>query len=228
MRLFRNLAKLCLELLFPSNCYRCDLNPGYLCEPCGLSLPIKLEQCCVACGKASLGGFTHPKCQTKYLPERLVTLFDYRTFPIRQLVTQGKYHFIPGIFKRLGELLAMQISLPEGSCVVPVPLHQLKRNWRGFNQAELLAQTVAHRLELTVASNLTRPRFTKPQTGLNKALRQSNLTEVFDFQPIVPEPSLVILIDDVCTTGSTFRSATKSIKKHSINTRVWCLAIAQD
>jgi ComF family protein len=90
--------------------------------------------------------------------------------------------------------------------VVPVPLHA-RRAWsRGFNQAALLAR----HLGPPVAPLLARTRATPPQVSLPAAQRHRNVREAFAFRPraarglvLPPAELVVVLVDDVCTTGAT-------------------------
>jgi ComF family protein len=94
--------------------------------------------------------------------------------------------------------------------VVPVPLHR-RRAWsRGFNQATLLAR----RLGPPVYALLARPRATPPQVSLPAARRHGNVRGAFQWRPRVaarllrrigvpPSRLVVVLVDDVCTTGAT-------------------------
>lgn len=228
MRFLRFLYQSILNIIFPSTCYNCGINDDYLCEPCAVMLKPKTHQQCIVCGKLSMDGFTHPKCQTRYTPERLVTIFGYDSFPVSRLITDGKYRFIPRIFARLGNIMSAHLSLPHTAVVVPIPLHKRRMKWRGFNQAELIAKEIAGLHKLTLRALIKRVKFSSPQNGLDKEKRHSNISGVYECLEVNNTPTLVLLIDDVCTTGSTFLEATKTIKKVHKQTRVWCLAIAQD
>src|SRR5262249_5466032 len=76
---------------------------------------------------------------------------------------------------------------------------------RGFNQALLLARTLARRRGLALAPRaLVRTRATHAQPGLAALARRRNLAGAF----AVPRPADVrgrdvVLVDDVLTTGAT-------------------------
>ena len=107
---------------------------------------------------------------------------------------------------RLAPFFANALVIPPEwriDCVVPVPLHPLKRWLRSYNQSELLAEELCARLKIPLQSSLLRrTRFTKSQTTLNGFERARNVSQAFSALPAVRGKS-VLLIDDVTTTHST-------------------------
>lgn len=88
--------------------------------------------------------------------------------------------------------------------LVPVPLHAARRRERGYNQAEALAKACGAwsgcpvRLDL-----LQRVVATQTQTRLGGKRRGQNLEGVFRARAERVNGLRILLIDDVCTTGST-------------------------
>jgi predicted amidophosphoribosyltransferase len=102
--------------------------------------------------------------------------------------------------------------------VVPVPLHPWRRLRRGFNQARDLAK----HLDGPVVNALWRVRATPPQMALTANARYSNVQGAFVVSPLltcgarlygvrVPllEDRIVVLVDDVRTTGATLDECAK-------------------
>lgn len=109
-------------------------------------------------------------------------------------------------------------SLPfKTVCLIPVPLHLRRLNFRGFNQSLILAQQLAQKWNSPVSDILQRHRYTKPQVELNGPKRLTNVTDAFSMknpaQRLNPEINY-ILIDDVCTTGSTLNECAKVLRRH--------------
>jgi ComF family protein len=98
--------------------------------------------------------------------------------------------------------------------VVPVPLHPRRRRERGFDQAELLAEVVARRLDLPlVRDNLVRVRHTEEQAGKSRAARIRDLDGAFAVRrPEALAGAVVLLIDDVMTTGSTANACARTLR----------------
>jgi ComF family protein len=106
--------------------------------------------------------------------------------------------------------------LADADCVVPVPLHPWRRMTRGFNQAADLA---AH-LQRPLVHALWRTRATVPQTGLPASMRRRNVRRAFSLSPLVSHRvrhavltnRIVVLVDDVKTTGATLEACAGALK----------------
>ncbi len=131
---------------------------------------------------------------------------------LARAITRFKYEGRPDLARPLGDLLWLAIAphAPElrGSLVVPVPLHATRLAERGYNQAALLANRIAGRLDAPVrAVALARTRDTPGQATLGRSNRLSNVTHAFRVRkPGAVAGRAILLIDDVRTTGSTLRS----------------------
>jgi len=90
--------------------------------------------------------------------------------------------------------------------VVPIPIHWSRRCIRGFNQSDLLAESLPNLCSDAVA----RVRRTKPQVRLSREARMHNLADAFRAKPVVDGKS-VLLIDDVLTSGQTARECAKAL-----------------
>lgn len=97
--------------------------------------------------------------------------------------------------------------------IVPVPLHWQRKIWRGFNQAELLADDVAKAIRKPVFLLLTRTKNTAFQSTLPASERKQNLENAFVCTASVKNKK-ILLIDDLYTTGSTALSAARELYKH--------------
>jgi len=88
--------------------------------------------------------------------------------------------------------------------IVPVPLHPLKLNRRGYNQSERFAAGISIALNIPVSHELRRIKNTETQTRKSRLQRWENVKEVFS---LVEDHTLkdkrVLLVDDVMTTGAT-------------------------
>ncbi|MGE4291952.1 MAG: ComF family protein [Desulfovibrio sp.] len=96
--------------------------------------------------------------------------------------------------------------------VIPVPLHEKRLLWRGFNQSLELASAVAARAGAPLApAALRRLRDTRPQSTLSGAERLTNLHGAFEADTALVRGKRALLVDDVCTTGATLRECAKSL-----------------
>jgi predicted amidophosphoribosyltransferase len=93
-----------------------------------------------------------------------------------------------------------------GLVVTWVPTSGRRRRDRGFDQSELLARALARRLGAT-ARGLLRRRPGPAQTGLDRAAREA----AAGYSATARTGGPVLLLDDVCTTGSTLRAASAAL-----------------
>lgn len=117
--------------------------------------------------------------------------------------------------------------------LIPVPLHRHRRWFRGYNQAEILAEEIGKRLHLPVETDvLCRSLDTSPQKQLDDKVRYRNMSSAF----YVPESASyklngkrVVLIDDIYTTGSTLEACAGELKKAGVS-EIYsaCLCIGRD
>ncbi|MDQ0285101.1 ComF family protein [Desulfofundulus luciae] len=135
---------------------------------------------------------------------------------LKEAVLRLKFRRERGLARPLGRLLAAVAReiVPPGTLplVVPVPLSRKRMQARGFNQAEWLARELSLTLGWSLVPALRKVRETPPQTGLSRADRLSNLSGCFAVAPDVLLPGrVVLLVDDVFTTGSTVRECTSTL-----------------
>jgi ComF family protein len=102
--------------------------------------------------------------------------------------------------------------------IVPVPIFPKRQKQRKYNHMELVAIEFAKLSGYNVNFELIkRIKDTKPQYKLNKAQRMINLSDAFEVYPqnLIPDKKILI-IDDICTTGSTFEEMVKAMNNTGI------------
>ena len=70
---------------------------------------------------------------------------------------------------------------------------------------------------------IKRIKSTKPQYKLTRAERMKNLEKAFQVDPSKLLNLPILIIDDICTTGSTFEAMIDELNSHGIN-NITCLA----
>lgn len=176
-----------LDFLFPKKCLGCGKKGKYFCDECVAKTELIERPICPICVKPFPFGQTHHHCQTRYTIDGLTSVFVYEGI-IREGIKQLKYRFYFDLADELGTILlnrnvvnpAQFLDLKK-TVIVPVPLHRWRQDWRGFNQAALLAQILARKLNLPFCGGLlVRTRYTEPQTGLKKEERKRNVERAFE------------------------------------------------
>ncbi len=229
---FITIKEALLDLVFPVKCISCGAEGCYLCAHCGKNLKRNQFQLCPACGSPSPFGFTHASCKTPETLDGLISAVPYKEPLARKLVEFCKYRFISGISSNLGEMMSEEIlnlemlAYLKKFLLVPLPLHSSKKRWRGFNQAELIAGTIAKKLEITMRPDLlVRKKKTKTQAELQDAERVLNVKNAF-YATQNLKGKRIIVVDDVSTTRSTLAEACRALKQAGAE-EVWGLVFAQ-
>jgi len=99
--------------------------------------------------------------------------------------------------------------------IIPTPMHRRDIWRRSFNQAVLIAREVGRELGIDVDEKaVAKLRRTRAQKELDSLSRTRNLKNAFTADSTKLKNKRVLLIDDICTTGSTLRELTSIIMKN--------------
>ncbi len=223
------LVRILLNLLYPLRCPTCrrllpaEGEPG-LCGDCRDRIRFLQPPFCPQCGKtfapaATATGAVCPDCW-KDRPHFSCCLSACRYEGlIRECIHLFKYRGKTALAKPLAELIAScareHLALTGREFVVPVPLHPARQREREFNQAELLALHLARDFGLRFAGdNLIRRRNTVAQSTIGPRERHANVEGAFRLRrPEVFRGAVVILVDDVFTTGATVSECARLLRE---------------
>lgn len=108
--------------------------------------------------------------------------------------------------------------------VVPIPLFKTREKNRKYNHMALVAEEFSKLSGYKTNLELVkRVKDTKPQYKLNRNQRMENLANAFIINKDKLLSGRILLIDDICTTGSTFESIIIELQKNGI-TDIVCFA----
>jgi len=176
-----------------------------LCDTCGDPLP--------AWRLVSLPLARCARCRRLPRPidrARAIGVYDGA---LRSIVHALKYDGRRSLARPLALLMQARgrEALTGADLAVPVPLHPSRRRERGFNQADDLARHVG----LPVMSALRRIRATAAQADLPAARRHGNVKNAFAVhcRARALDGKVVVLIDDVSTTGATLDACARALKE---------------
>jgi len=193
---------------------------GPVCALCWQSILPLTPPLCDRCGdplrtwrRSVAGSEPCPRCRrTRPAIQRARAIGAYDG-ALRAIVHSLKYDGRRSLAVPLGALMRDRGAdvLAGATFAVPVPLHYRRRRTRGFNQAADLAQ----QLRLPVLRALRRSKPTATQASLPAARRHQNVRDVF-----IPtrgaravRGAVVVLVDDVCTTGATLEACARVLKE---------------
>jgi competence protein ComFC len=108
-----------------------------------------------------------------------------------------------------------QAVLEGADLLAAVPLHVERLRDRGFNQSELLIEALSRGRTVRVFGDLVRARATRSQTDLSAAARRHNVRSAFAVRSDgALQGAIVVLVDDVTTTGATLRECARTLRRH--------------
>jgi predicted amidophosphoribosyltransferase len=163
---------------------------------------------CPGCGgKLELAGLCRA-CREELKPQHgpnLVYLGHYRRWGrvVRALKYGGKRDLLEALIPPLAVGVQQSWWSLQGVTAVPTLPH--RKLLRGYNQAELLGRALAKALELPYRESLTRQRYAPSQTRRGLTERGELPEDTFKARTTLQGHWL--LVDDVITSGSTYRRA---------------------
>lgn len=132
-------------------------------------------------------------------------------------------------------LATMPFEQIKADIVIPIPLHWWRYAQRGYNQSVVMAKEIGKELNIPMKTLLMRNKCTSFQSRLNSEERRQNVSDAFTLHPWYQFKGVsqihdkhIVLVDDLCTTGSTLVSAAKtllSLNPASITAVVGCRAV---
>jgi ComF family protein len=213
-----------LSYAFPKN-FTCDIcgievfKGTNLCPECLNKITFNNQATCPVCGRKTTTNSLCFECKD------LAPLFKKAVSPLvykeGAVALVHKFKSNSGYLKEyFADLIAPKCADFVGAqaiCYVPMTKKAIKK--RGYNQSELLAKALSERLQLPILYDaLTKIRETAEQKNLTRKEREENLGSCFKADKQLVENKVLILVDDVLTTGATAETATKALLKAGAKT----------
>ena len=228
---FRAVANPLLSVLLAPSCAACGVllehpTRGPVCEACWRSILPLTPPLCDRCGDPlpswrdiSIPLATCARCRRGAQDVDRGRAIGGYDGALRAIIHALKYEGRRSLARPLAELMRSRGAemLRGADCVVPVPLHWSRRRQRGFNQASDLAR----HLGLPAVRLLRRTRPTATQTGLSAGRRHGNVRGAFALGRGLDgrerlEGLIVVLVDDVSTTGATLNACARVLKQAGV------------
>lgn len=216
------------DFIFPRQCHICGEtlahDKKYICEPCLSRLPRTL----------------YHRVKDNPMERRFMGQFPYRhatghffysrESDVAVLMHDLKYRKFKGLAVFLGEIVAKELLLSgflsEIDCLIPIPMHFFKKAKRGYNQTEEISKGISNVTGIRTAQNLKAVRGHKTQTSMTLEQRLKNIDGVFRvINPEELKDKKILIVDDVCTTGSTLSSAATVLAESVENCEISILTL---
>ena len=229
--LITKISQSILDLFLPPSCFNCRSENSWLCQDCFDQIAFITSDVCDRCGTLTDSNSRCNQCNSNPLQYidgiRVASFFEDN--PMRVGVHWLKYRNHKAVASSLSQILANTYCQYQLNCnvIIPVPLHASRYKERGYNQSELLAKPLGKFLNLPINANtLYRTQKTKSQMTLGASERRENVANAFKCYNNQLANTTVLLIDDVCTTGSTLDSCALALKETGVKA-VWGLTLAK-
>lgn len=212
-----NLLKTIFSYLFPPSCIICleQTKQVNICDVCTQKLPLTRE-------------FRKPW---------LFSLYRYRDEPVTRCIHHIKtfpdksftYRIIAEHSKIFTDWVRGMLATHSCNAIIfiPTPIHRSRFLERGYNQAEIITESCQKILEQTLPnipisiekSYVIKKQATEKQALItNKKDRLRNVVSIFTTRPRakLPAQTLIIIIDDVTTTGGTIQEMYNQFPNHPV------------
>lgn len=221
------------DLFFPKKCIWCNIEWFLICPLCLLNIPLHTSYC-YWCKEKSEHFLVHDTCHFLGVSQ-VIVCFHYKNNFLKKIIHDGKFYWKKELYKEISYLMSQtflkhhKIEKKEKYIVLAPPMHFLKKWKRGYNHSELLAQYIAENLWIEFRNDiLVKNKITKPQSHLSREQRKKNLQWSLKWKKDIDMSwKIVILIDDVISTGSTLWEMIKILKVQPIHDII-LLTIASD
>lgn len=209
-----------INAFFPAVCPICGKIPAgenKVCKECRKNIVVIGEPKCIKCGKPLVTReklYCKDCSRKKHIFEKGVAVFEYSGV-FRESIYRFKYgnareyadfygSTAARIYKRTFEEWNIGV-------IIPVPMYHKKEIRRGYNQAQVFAESVSHHTRIVLDEKcLIRKKATMPQKELSHEMRKENLSKAFAADSErVKRYRNVLLVDDIYTTGSTIDACGK-------------------
>lgn len=218
MHLLQPLQRSLLDMVFRPSCPLCDRTAQH--------------RVCLSCAR-QIQHCQHPDPNRYWQGSLPLFVWGHYGGVLKQAIATLKYDNHPELAEPLGQWAGQtwrQAGRTTSHLVVlPIPMYREKQKQRGFNQAELLAQSFCQITRLPLKANgLVRIRATEAQFGLSVKERQKNLAGAIQVAPPARtqlKGKRILLFDDIYTTGATARAAATALQQAGLQV-VGIVAIA--
>lgn len=212
------------DLIFPATCVGCGIIGKTICKRCLGQLKPSREEC-GWCREKSSGFRTHKGCIEDFPIDKCIICWEYDLLG-REIMSQFKYKFRYTIVEKVVETAVPLVARYAGNnnFLVPIPTSPKRIKDRGFNQSHLIAKQLGSHLNIPISNLLKMGDKGSHQTGKDRSARLERSVDVrLNSKDTIPRQ--IILVDDVCTTGTTLLSCATFIKNTQPDTKISAFAL---
>lgn len=194
-----------LDWIYKNKCYCCKntIPTGHLCDDCFNEIEL-----------------FYPEEYKNLNGTRVYISGNYKN-NLRDIIRALKYYKKTELSKNIAQIMNQTLEMfddkQEDFEIIPVPMYKKRQKKRKYNHMELIADELSQLSGYSVNKELiSRIKDTKPQFKLKIAERRENLKDAFIVNKDKISSDSVLIIDDICTTGSTIEELVKELNQAGI------------
>lgn len=201
-----------ISLCTPLECLICKLEGNMLCSECAEKTFEQHISRCYLCNKLTESSRVCRSCRNKSALRRVWWMASYEGVT-KDIIHSIKYGRRRAYARECGAYLASALPfLQESVIVVPVPTASSRIRQRSFDQAVLMAQTLAGQRELQFKQPLVRMSQVD-QVGKRRSERFEQIKNSMAVKDgLNLKGAEILLVDDVLTTGATLETAARLLR----------------
>lgn len=220
------------EIIFPSYvkcllCFREETVKYSLCADCFKKLKITNGQRCEIClDRINTEGLCKNCLNKRPFYTKLYSPYVYDT-AIKELILKfksGNNQFLKEYFALIALDGIPSEILDKCTLITNVPCSRYKLKKRGYDQAQLMAKAISEKTDIPYKEALYRLSGEKTAL-LSRKHREKTVEERYSLCTNVYGET-VLLIDDVCTTGTTLNYCAEQLKKAGAK-EIFCFTVAR-
>lgn len=196
--------------------------PDY-CSGCNEQLQFSEKGICSSC-LVEVRNYSHIAAHNtfgrKMVDQEIYVFKNFKNPLIQKMIYEIKYNgnkstaYVLGV--ELGSLIKKSKNVVDFDIIIPVPVSKLKKEHRGYNQCQLIAEGISNIIKLPVDSNyLIRNNNMNSQIKSSRYERWLNVENEYQLIKELKYDTKILLVDDVITTGATINSCLNAIQKNN-------------
>lgn len=209
--------KLLLDLIAPHNCLGCFAEGSLVCDDCYDVRFAELESGCFLCSALTVNFAACKKCAQKTKISNLYIATEYGDLA-RDLIGALKFSNNSDAAKVIAKLIGQRFSdkYKDIGVISYIPTATSRIRRRGYDQSELIAKELAKQLNIRFVKTLVR---TDQSRSVGSSKKQRVNSQGYRIINEVKDTN-ILLVDDVVTTGETFKKAALNFDNSSTITGV--------
>lgn len=215
MKLINSTISYIIRFLFPLRCISCNSSGNAFCASC----------------------FKRLRRATPPPVKNTLALYPYKDHSIKTILWEAKYHHntkplealiihsIPDILEYISHATLSEETIP--LVFIPIPTSTSRKRERGYNIPTLIATMLAKETAGVCLNALSKTRETIPQSKTkSREARLQNVAHslVIRTEVTIPPHALIILIDDIITSGATAQEAQRALREKGYDALVIAVA----